>query len=182
MIWGLCWSCAVLIANRNYCWKRRIERERTRKRVGGNAISCGFSLRSVALYQAAAVADIAAEEEIVVFGECRTSIQLTGIWRVPTLLRVLLGVAWCIHIVAALTITITDHHKSRWICLNDSRVKLNHECSLSVSSCPLAPEALCVLWAVTVSYWWARGSAVLFRGQWPLHWPLTPHPCTGLHC
>ena len=34
--------------------------------MGGDAISCGFSLRSVALYQAAAVADIAAEEEMAV--------------------------------------------------------------------------------------------------------------------
>lgn len=27
-----------------------------------------------------------------------------------------------------------------------------------------------------MSYWWARGSAVLFRAHWPLHWPLTPSP------
>lgn len=34
--------------------------------MGGKAISCGFSLRSVALYQAAVVTNTAAEKEMAV--------------------------------------------------------------------------------------------------------------------
>lgn len=46
--------------------------------MGGKAISCGFSLRSVALYQAAEVANTAAEKEMavsesVVHFECKVS-------------------------------------------------------------------------------------------------------------
>lgn len=52
--------------------------------MGGKAISCGFLLRSLALYQAAVVANTAAEEEMavsesVVHPECLAFISL----RVP---------------------------------------------------------------------------------------------------
>lgn len=70
--------------------------------MGGKAIGCGFSPWSVALYQAAVVADVAAEEEMAVSEstvrhECNTS----SLHAFPLGFPLCIGVFWCIVIDAA---------------------------------------------------------------------------------
>lgn len=180
MIWALCWSCAVLIANGNYCWKRRTESER----VGGkqSAVASHYnqwlSIRLLWL-------PTLQQRRKWLFG---STMQLVYMHSFEGSLSVLVY-------YGAFSLTQQSrmtNQRLQWIRLSESRVKFEQEHSMSAcsrlhhcgphSGCPLAPEAVCVLWPVTASYRQARGSAVLFRGHWPLHWPLTLHLCTNLHC